>query len=137
MLTQTRLLALLTCVATTISAFAADAPAFTPAQLNTPPTHNWITNGGTLQNQRHSPLKEINTKNVYGLKGVWLTHLNGSGFGPPYSAEAQPIVHDGVIYIPTGADDVFAIDVDTGKFKWVYQANLEKGINTICCGWDS
>jgi alcohol dehydrogenase (cytochrome c) len=116
---------------------AAEAPAFSPAQLNTPPTQNWITNGGTLQNQRHSPLKEINTSNVGNLKGVWQIHLNGSGYGPPYSGEAQPIVHDGIIYIPTGADDVFAIDVDTGKFKWVYEAHLEKGINTVCCGWDN
>jgi len=132
-----KMAALLLGIVASTGALAADAPAFTSAELNTLPTKNWITNGGSLKNQRHSPLKEINTRNVYGLKGVWQVHLNGSGMGPPYSAEAQPLVHDGVLYIPTGADDVFAIDIDTGKFKWVYQANLEKGINTICCGWDN
>ena len=42
-----------------------------------------------------------------------------------------------MIYVPTGADDVFAIDVETGKQLWVYQAHLEKTISTVCCGWTS
>ena len=40
------------------------APAFTAAQLSAPPTTDWITNGGTLSNQRYSPLTEINRGNV-------------------------------------------------------------------------
>jgi alcohol dehydrogenase (cytochrome c) len=118
-------------------ASAADAPPFTAEQLKTLPTQNWITNGGSVYNQRYSPLKQINTGNVGTLKANWRTQLNGSGVGPPYSGEAQPIVYDGVIYIPTGADDVFAIDVESGKLLWTYQANLDKAINTICCGWTS
>ncbi len=59
----------------------------------------WITNGGTLSNQRYSPLDQINRDNVKGLKGVWHAHLDGSGNGQQYSGEAQPLVYDGVIYI--------------------------------------
>ena len=33
------------------------------------------------------------------LKGVWRVRLNGSGFGPRYSAEAQPIFFEGVLYV--------------------------------------
>lgn len=116
---------------------AADAPPFSAEQLLKPPTKNWSTNGGTLYNQRFSPLDEINTTNVKDLKANWRTHLNGSGMGPPYSGEAQPIVYDGVIYIVTGANDVFAIDVDTGEHLWVYEAKLESEIDTVCCGWTS
>src|SRR5881394_2673102 len=57
------------------------APAFTAAQLNTPPTSHWITNGGTLFNQRYSPLTLLNRDNVAGLKGLWRTSM-GSGAGP-------------------------------------------------------
>jgi quinohemoprotein ethanol dehydrogenase len=114
---------------------AADAPAFTAQKLTDLPANGWITNGGNLYNQRYSPLAEINSGNVGSLQAEWRTHLNGSGMGPPYSGEAQPIVYDGVIYIPTGADDVFAIDVQTGKQLWVYQAHLDKTISTVCCGW--
>jgi quinohemoprotein ethanol dehydrogenase len=116
---------------------AADAPAFTAKQLTDLPTNGWITNGGNLYNQRYSPLAQINAGNVGSMQAEWRTHLNGSGVGPPFSGEAQPIVHDGVIYVPTGADDVFAIDVETGKQRWVYQAHLEKSISTVCCGWVS
>ena len=54
-----------------------------------------------------------------------------------YSGEAQPIVHDGVAYIVTGADDVFAISVETGDIQWIYEANLDQSIDVVCCGWTS
>ena len=49
---------------------------------------------------------------------VWRTRLNGSGVGAKYSGEAQPIVYDGVVYVVTGADDVFAINVESGEILW-------------------
>ena len=66
-------------------------------------------------NQRYSPLTEINRDNVGALKGVWRTRLRGSGLGPQYSGEAQPLVYDGVIYIVTGANDVFAVERRHGE----------------------
>ncbi|HKO37723.1 MAG TPA: PQQ-binding-like beta-propeller repeat protein [Solirubrobacterales bacterium] len=111
------------------------APAFTAEQLAADPKENWLTNGGSLSNARYSPLDEIDTENVEDLKGVWMTHLNGSGEATKYSAEAQPIVWEGVMYVVTGADDVFAVDVETGKKLWVYEAKLPPQIDTICCGW--
>lgn len=106
-------------------------------QLTEPPVTGWPTNGGNLYNQRYSPLDEIDVANVALLKGEWHAHLDGSGVGPPYSGEAQPIVDDGIIYIPTGADDVFALDVESGKPIWVYEAHLDPAISTVCCGWTS
>ena len=82
--------------------------AFSAKALTPPPTDGWRTNGGNLFNQRYSPLDRIDRGNVAQLKGVWRTHLNGSGVAPQFSGEAQPLVHDGVIYVITGADDVFA-----------------------------
>ena len=101
------------------------------------PTQTWPTNGGNLYNHRFSTLDQINTENVGTLKGVWRARLNGSGVGSPYSGEAQPIVHDGVIYVVTGANDVFAISVETGEFLWVYESGLDPEISTVCCGWTS
>ena len=111
------------------------APAFSADDLNAEPTERWITNGGSLANQRYSPLDEIDTDNVSQLKGVWMTSLKGSGTAAKYSAEAQPIVYEGTMYVPTGADDVFAVDVGTGKIVWEYNAHLEQTISTVCCGW--
>ena len=110
---------------------------FTGEQLAALPTDSWPTNGGNLLNQRYSPLTELNRDNVGELKGVWRTRLGGSGAEQKYSGEAQPIVHDGVAYIVTGADDVFAISVETGDILWIYEANLDQSIDVVCCGWTS
>jgi quinohemoprotein ethanol dehydrogenase len=111
------------------------APAFTAGQLAQEPAGWWITNGGSLANQRYSPLDGITTDNVGRLKGVWMTDLDGSGVAAKYSQEAQPIFYDGVLYVPTGEDDVFAVDVETGKVKWKYAGRLDQTISTVCCGW--
>ena len=108
-----------------------------PHPLTAAPTDGWPTNGGDLYNRRYSPLSEIDRGNVANVKGVWRTHLDGSGIGPQYSGEAQPIVADGIIYIVTGANDVFALDVATGEIKWDYRANLDPENNAVCCGWTS
>ncbi len=111
------------------------APAFTADDLAAQPATDWITNGGSTLNQRYSPLDQINDTNVTSLKGVWMTHLGGSGLAAKYSAEGQPIVYKGTIYQTTGEDDVFAVDVKTGKILWKYDGNLDQTISSVCCGW--
>jgi alcohol dehydrogenase (cytochrome c) len=113
------------------------APAFTSAELNEAPTENWATNGGSLRNDRYSPLTEINDSNVDQLRGVWRTSLGGSGTAAKYSQEGQPIVYEGIMYVPTGADDIFALDVESGKILWRYEARLPAEIATACCGWNN
>ena len=113
------------------------APAFAGTDLVAAPTAGWHTNGGDWYNRRYSPLTQIDRSNVATLKGVWRTHLNGSGLGAQYSGEAQPIVHDGVIYVGTGANDVFAVSVDSGAILWEYRANLDAANTAVCCGWTS
>src|SRR5262249_26152201 len=53
--------------------------AFSASELTALPRANWLKNGGNLFNQNYSPLTQINRETVAGLKGVWRTHLNGSG----------------------------------------------------------
>jgi len=111
------------------------ADAFSPPALTQPPREGWRTNGGNYFNQRYSPLTAIDRSNVAQMKGVWRTHLGGSGVGPQYSGAAQPIVHDGKIFIVTGANDVFALDIATGAILWRYASHLDPAISTVCCGW--
>jgi quinohemoprotein ethanol dehydrogenase len=115
---------------------SSSAPAFSESRLASLPDDDWVTNGGSSFNQRYSPLDEIHTKNVDQLKGIWHVDL-GSGIADKYSGEAQPIVHGGVIYVVTGADDVFAVNARSGKTKWAYRAQLDEKIATVCCGWTS
>jgi alcohol dehydrogenase (cytochrome c) len=110
---------------------------FSGAKLTEHPTTSWPTNGGNLFNQRYSPLKAINRENVAQLKGVWRARLNGSGTAPQYSGFATPIVVDGVAYISTGANDVFALSLDGGDILWQYEAKLDPNITSVCCGWNN
>jgi quinohemoprotein ethanol dehydrogenase len=111
--------------------------AFSAATLTALPATRWPTNGGNLYNQRYSPLKAIDRSNVARLKGVWRTRLRGSGAAPQYSGFAAPIVADGVAYISTGANDVFALSIDSGDILWQYEAELDPNITSVCCGWNN
>src|SRR5579871_387240 len=98
--------------------------------------NDWITHGGALNNQRYSTLNQINTTNVSQLKGAWMTRL-GSGRGSKYQFEADPVVINGVMYVPTGNDDIFALDAKTGKKIWEWNSDIPQVNDLICCGWDN
>jgi quinohemoprotein ethanol dehydrogenase len=122
-------------VAATAVAQIKPAPKFNAAQLLALPTDSWITNGGNLYNQRFSPLDKINRGNVAQLKAKWRLHLEGSGLAAQYSGQGQPLVRDGVVYISTGASDVFAVSVESGAILWRYTANVDAAKVRPCCGW--
>src|ERR1700741_4673384 len=103
--------------------------------LKAPVGKDWVTNGGNLTNQRYSTLKQIDTSNVKQLKGAWMTRLKGSGYGGKYSFEGTPLVKDGVMYIVTGNDDVFAMNAKTGETLWERWSGIDQKITTVCCGW--
>ena len=103
--------------------------------LTSPVGKDWVTNGGNMTNQRYSTLKQIDTGNVKQLKGAWMARLNGSGVGGKYSAEATPLVKDGLIYVVTGNDDVFALNAKTGEILWERKSGIDQKITTVCCGW--
>jgi alcohol dehydrogenase (cytochrome c) len=111
------------------------APAFRAPELTAHPTTGWLTNGGNYFNQRYSPLTQINRGNVAQLKAKWRTHLEGSGVGAQFSGQGQPIVYDGVIYISTGASDVFAVAVASGEILWRHTAGIAADGARPCCGW--
>jgi alcohol dehydrogenase (cytochrome c) len=95
------------------------SPAFTGKQLTDLPTENWVTNGGTVFNQRYVPLATINRGNVSRLKPLWHTSLPASAtLRPPNGA--QILADGGVLYATNGANDVFALDAVTGKILWKY-----------------
>ncbi|HEY0581408.1 MAG TPA: PQQ-binding-like beta-propeller repeat protein [Chloroflexota bacterium] len=122
------------------STFAQAAPTVRPTQQDLATTKaggkDWITFGGAINNGRYSTLNQINTSNVSQLKGAWMTRL-GSGRGAKYRFEADPLVIDGTMYIPTGNDDIFALDAKTGKKIWEYFSDIPQVNDLICCGWDN
>jgi len=70
---------------------------------------NWRLHGRTYDNQRFSPLTEINAANVKQLKPVALIQT-----GVANSMEATPIEIDGVLFVETAGNVVQAYDAVTG-----------------------
>jgi PQQ-dependent dehydrogenase (methanol/ethanol family) len=112
------------------------APAFAADELNATPEENWPTNGGSISNQRHSALDEINTENVGELEEAWHVNL-GSGDENKHGQQATPVVYEGKMYVTTGDSDVFALDAATGETEWSYKAKLDDKLDTACCGWNN
>src|SRR6185437_10987698 len=113
------------------------APAWTADQLAAAPGNDWLSTGGNLANQRFSTLTQINTSNASQLQQAWMTHLDKSGMGGKYSQEDSPIEVNGVLYVVTGNDDVFALDATTGEHLWTYLSHTDQSNATVCCGWDA
>jgi glucose dehydrogenase len=65
---------------------------------------------------RFSPLKQIDTRNVATLQRAWTFHSGKPG------SEAIPVVIGGVMYV-NAANGVFAVDPETGKELWHYEAS--------------
>ncbi|MEY4640960.1 MAG: hypothetical protein RLZZ227_954 [Pseudomonadota bacterium] len=111
------------------------APAFTAEALTALPSANWITNGGNTYNQRYSPLTQINRFNVKDVKAVWKTHM-GSGAELKNGGQTQILHHEGTLYLANGINNVYALDVLSGKILWTNEGNTDpRSGNPI--GWVS
>ncbi len=94
--------------------------------------NDWPNYGGGYYNQRYSTLDQINKDNVKNLKGAWTFHAK---FGDKSSSfESTPIVIDGVMYVTSGRDDVWALDAKTGATIWEYHPNVDTNVIKVCCG---
>ncbi len=89
---------------------------------------NWLMYGRDYANRRFSPLKEIDRKNVQDLVPVWSFQT-----GVPDGLEATPLFVDGVIYLTTSWNHVFAVDARTGAELWHYKRRLPEKLK-FCCG---
>ncbi|RKZ48626.1 MAG: PQQ-dependent dehydrogenase, methanol/ethanol family [Gammaproteobacteria bacterium] len=92
-------------------------------------TGDVVTHGMGLQGQRWSPLNKINSKNIGKLVPAYTFSFGGEKMR---GQEAQPLVHDGVIYVTASYNRVFALDAITGKQKWQYDHRLPEGILPCC-----
>ncbi len=92
-------------------------------------TGNVLTNGMGRDLQRYSPLDIINKDNVKNLVPVWAFSFGGE---KQRGQEAQPLVHDGVMYVTASYSRLFAIDLKTGQEIWQYDARLPEGILPCC-----
>ncbi len=116
----------------------ADAPAQTPEKfanvtserlLNAAQTPaEWLTHGGTYDEQRHSLLDQIDTGNIGELGVAWTYDL-----ATARGVESTPIVVDGVMYVTSAWSVVYALDAKTGAELWLYDPDVDRAMAADAC----
>jgi alcohol dehydrogenase (cytochrome c) len=89
---------------------------------------NWIHPNGSYDQTRYYPGAQITAGNVGKLKPVYVFQT-----AVLESMETAPIVVDGVMYLTTSFNHLYAIDAATGEEYWHYKHKLGP-IVTVCCG---
>jgi alcohol dehydrogenase (cytochrome c) len=94
----------------------------TDAMLERPADGDWLVWRRTYQNLAFSPIKQIGAANVHDLGVAWSLAL-------PLSAnEITPLVHDGVLFVESGAS-IQALSGATGELLWQYTRSLPDGLH--------
>ena len=90
---------------------------------------SWLSHGRDYKEQRFSPLKQIDTKNVANLGLAW-----SFDFDEIEPIESTPLVADGVMYVTSSWSKVFALDAKTGKQLWAFDPEVDKArLALVCC----
>ncbi|NBW54650.1 MAG: quinonprotein alcohol dehydrogenase, partial [Betaproteobacteria bacterium] len=91
-------------------------------------SNNFLHSNGSYDQSRYYPSKQINTGNVKNLRTAFTFQTEVLE-----SMETAPIVVDGVMYLTTSYNHVYAIDAVTGKQFWHYKHKMGP-VTTYCCG---
>ena len=90
--------------------------------------NNFLHTNGNYDQTRYYPGKQINTSNVGKLHPAWIFQTEVKE-----SMETTPIVVNGVMYVTTSFDHVYAINAKTGEEFWHYKHAMGP-VTTYCCG---
>ena len=109
---------------------AAPAMPVTQDQLNAAAgdLNNFLHTNGNYGQTRYFPSKQINTSNVGKLRAAWI-----------FQTEVQdvlattPIIANGVMYVTTAFNHVYALNAKTGEEYWHYKHAMAP-VTTSCCG---
>jgi glucose dehydrogenase len=90
--------------------------------------NNFLHSNANYAQTRYYPAKQINSSNVSKLRPAFTFQTEVLE-----SMETAPIVVDGVMYLTTSYNHVYAIDAVTGKQLWHYKHKMGP-VTTYCCG---
>ena len=89
---------------------------------------NFLHSNMSYAQTRYYPATQINAGNVAKLKPAFVFQTEVLE-----SMETAPIVVDGIMYLTTSYNHVYAVDATTGKEYWHYK-HKQGPVTTYCCG---
>jgi PQQ-dependent dehydrogenase (methanol/ethanol family) len=123
-------LGLLSLAATRIDAAEAPAAPVSQAMIDAAASdsQNFLHTNGNYDQTRYYPAAQITRANVKKLRPAWIFQTEIIE-----SMETTPIVSNGVMYVTTSFNHVYALDAQTGAQLWHFKHNMGP-ITTFCCG---
>src|SRR5689334_9825671 len=77
--------------------------------------NNFLHTNGNYTQTRYYPNRQINADNVKNLRPAWIFQTD-----VVETLETTPIVVNGIMYVTTAFDHVYALDARTGEQIWHY-----------------
>lgn len=90
--------------------------------------NNFLHTNANYSQTRYYPASQINTGNVKHLRPAWIFQTEVVD-----SMETSPIVVNGIMYVTTAFNHVYALDARTGAQIWHHKHNMGP-VTTYCCG---
>jgi alcohol dehydrogenase (cytochrome c) len=90
----------------------------------------WLSYSGSYDSHRFSPLHEITTANVAGLRLLWMRQYSIS----EGTIETSPLVAGNYMFVTVPPNRVEALNARTGDLIWAYDRNLPEHLS-LCCGY--
>ena len=91
-------------------------------EIARPRPGEWPSYNGQLSANRHSPLDQINTRNVATLEPAWTHEMGGER-----ALQITPLVVDGVMYV-AAVNEVRALDARSGRQIWQFARPQTPGL---------
>ena len=106
-----------------IAAMLMSTPSGTAPAVGAAPSAsgNWLSWGRSLDQNRHSPLRQITKANIDRLGRVFNIDFRAIDVGILRGQQAYPLIVNGRIYVTTADNNVFALDGTTGRVIWRYK----------------
>jgi PQQ-dependent dehydrogenase (methanol/ethanol family) len=91
-------------------------------------SNNFLHTNGNYSQTRYHTASQINIENVGDLRPAWIFQTE-----IVESMETSPLVVNGVMYVTTSFNHVYALNAETGEQLWHYKHKMGP-ITTYCCG---
>lgn len=88
----------------------------------------WMSYGRTYDEQRFSPLTQINKETLDQVGLAWYADMTTSR-----GQEATPIVVDGALYVTTSWSNVWAFDARSGDLLWEFDPEVDRSTGFKAC----
>ena len=107
-------------IGATLAASSTFAQSVDTARIEAAGQNDWLTYHGSYKSYHYSSLAQINNNNVGNLAVAWM-HIPGRS---TRGLQSTPLVADGVLYIGSEDNHVYALNATTGLPLWSFTAGF-------------